>query len=624
MQTIRSNRRALAGLMGGAVIVGFAGCTAPARIVLPQSSAPSAAEISFDRLEQRYFNEMLALTPVAATALGEHRFDALLDDVSPGGFAHRAALAAQLSAQLTAIDANHLSRAHQVDLQLLRAELEKQQWEINQLQRWRWDPLLYTALTGNSVYTLMARDFAPLQARLLSVTARLSELTRLLAQVRQSLDPARVPPIHAHTAIEQNNGVLQLITQLVAPEVNALPAEQQAPLKNAIAHARAAIAQHQIWLEKKLLPAAQGEFRLGAALYDSELRYELGSSLSRAEIRELADVQLRRTRGRMYDLAAQVLRSTAATWSLPATPDPEQQQAAIAAALELAYQRQPARTEVLETVRRALTDAESFVRAHELVTVYDDPLEVIVTPEFQRGVSLAFCDTPGPLDRGQRTYLAVAPIPPDWTQAQVQSYLREYNTRSIYELTLHEAMPGHYLQLMHANRYPSPLRAVLASHPFIEGWAVYAEGVMADAGFQDNDPLMRLIHLKWDLRTIANAILDQGVHAEGMSRDEAMRLMTHDTFQQESEAAAKWVRAQLTAAQLSTYFVGWQEHRALREEVEQRWGKAFTLKRYHDALLAHGSAPVGYVRELLLDLPITPMTSITPADKLTPREQESP
>ncbi|MBV8851919.1 MAG: DUF885 family protein, partial [Sinobacteraceae bacterium] len=254
MQTSRSNRRALAGVLGGAVIVGFAGCTAPARIVSPQAPPQSAAEISLDRLEQRYFNEMLALTPVAATALGEHRFDALLDDASPEGFAHRAALAAELSAQLAAIDATQLSRAHQVDLQLLRAELEKQQWRINQLQQWRWDPLLYTALAGNSVYTLMARDFAPLQARLLSVTARLSELTRLLAQVRQSLDPARVPPIHARTAIEQNNGVLQLITQLVTPAVNTLPAEQQANLKSAIAHARAAIAQHQIWLEKKLLP----------------------------------------------------------------------------------------------------------------------------------------------------------------------------------------------------------------------------------------------------------------------------------------------------------------------------------------------------------------------------------
>jgi uncharacterized protein (DUF885 family) len=186
----------------------------------------------------------------------------------------------------------------------------------------------------------------------------------------------------------------------------------------------------------------------------------------------------------------------------------------------------------------------------------------------------------------------------------VKSYLREYNTRSIYELTIHEAMPGHYLQLMHANRYESPLRAVLASGTFIEGWAVYGERLMAEQGFLDGDPLMHLIQLKWSLRSIGNAILDQAVHVDGSSREDALRLMTHDTFQEEREAAAKWVRAQLTSAQLPTYFVGVQEHLALRDEARRKWSKSFALKRYHDAVLSFGSPPVRYVRELMFDLPI--------------------
>ena len=169
---------------------------------------------------------------------------------------------------------------------------------------------------------------------------------------------------------------------------------------------------------------------------------------------------------------------------------------------------------------------------------------------------------------------------------------------------MHEAMPGHYLQFTHANRYKSPLRAVLASGTFIEGWAVYTEQMMMEQGFMEGDPLMHLIHLKWDLRSIGNAILDQAVHVDGISREDAIHLMTHDTFQEEREAAAKWVRAQLTAAQLPTYFVGAQEHLALREEVRKKWGKTFALKRYHDTVLSYGSPPVHYVRELLLDLPI--------------------
>jgi uncharacterized protein (DUF885 family) len=222
-------------------------------------------------------------------------------------------------------------------------------------------------------------------------------------------------------------------------------------------------------------------------------------------------------------------------------------------------------------------------------------------PVFQRGVALAYCDSPGPLDNALDTFYAVSPIPDDWTAKQVDSYLREYNTRSIAELTVHEAMPGHYLQLWHSNKYPSVLRAVLSSGAFVEGWAVYGEKLMVDQGFLDNDPLYRLVHLKWDLRVIANAILDQAMHVDGMTREEAMQLMTVQTFQEEREAAGKWVRAELTSAQLPTYFVGWQEHLDLRREAEKRDGDKFDLKRYHDTVLSFGSPPVRYVRELMFD-----------------------
>jgi uncharacterized protein (DUF885 family) len=166
---------------------------------------------------------------------------------------------------------------------------------------------------------------------------------------------------------------------------------------------------------------------------------------------------------------------------------------------------------------------------------------------------------------------------------------------------MHEAMPGHYVQLAHSNEYPGTLRAVLSSGVFIEGWAIYSERMMVDEGYFDNDPLMRLINLKWYLRGIGNAIIDQAIHTEGMTRDEAMKLMMEDTFQEEREAAAKWVRAQLTSAQLSTYFVGAQEHFDLRRDVQEVWGNDFDLKRYHDTILSFGSPPVQFVRALVLD-----------------------
>jgi len=603
MLAVVSNWRAFALGVLSVVIVGFAGCT----VIQPPpdfSNPPSAADVTFEGIAKRYLAEMLPLTPVRATALGDHRYDGQLDDVSADGQARRVGLARQLLAQMDTLGLTQLSRAHQVDARLLKSELDYVIWSAEQLQEWRWNPLLYTELAGNSVYLLMARDFAPLSARLHNVGARLSELPRLLMQVRESLDPALVPRIHAETAVKQNTGVLSLIDELVVPQLGTLPEAQQTQLKADIARARTAVAQHQIWLEKKLLPAATGDFRLGATLYDAKLRFALDSPLTRQEIRARADSELKRARSEMYEISRAVLAGRSDAPPLPVMPNPTEQQAAIVAALELAYEQHPARDKVFETAQRAFEDTQRFVRAHDLVTVYDDPIQIIPMPEFQRGVALAYCDSPGPLDKGQKTFFAVSPIPNDWSEEQVNSYLREYNTRSIDNLTIHEAMPGHYLQLTHANRYNSPLRAVLASGSFIEGWAVYTEGMMVEEGFLNHDALMHLIQLKWYLRSVGNAILDQAVHVDGISREDAVRMMTHDTFQQEREAEGKWVRAQLTAAQLPTYFVGVQEHLALRADAQQAWGKEFTLKRYHDEVLAYGSPPVRYVRELMLELPI--------------------
>ena len=185
----------------------------------------------------------------------------------------------------------------------------------------------------------------------------------------------------------------------------------------------------------------------------------------------------------------------------------------------------PPRAGVVDLARETLRETTDFVRRKNFITVPDEPLEIIVMPEFQRGVAIAYCDSPGPLDKGQRTFYAVSPIPEDWTDAQVESFLREYNTRSIANLTVHEAMPGHYLQIAHSNRYPSVLRAMLGSGPFIEGWAVYTERVMHEQGFRADDPLMRLVQLKWYLRTVTNAIMDSAIHVDGMTREEAMKLM---------------------------------------------------------------------------------------------------
>jgi len=574
-----------------------------AKVPAAEPAAPSA-DTQFADLSKRWLDGFMKANPTSATQIGDHRFDAEIDDLSAEGRRASLDFSRGMLADLEKIDHTTLSRENQVDYGMLRNQLRSDVWAIETLQGWAWDPTIYSQLSGGALYTLVARDFAPWPDRLRSATARMEKLPKLFEQMRANLDPKRVPKIHAETVAKQNKGVLSLVDGLIMPHAKELPDADKQKLDAAVAALRKSVEETQTWLDKELVPNAKGDFRIGKDLYDAKLGFALNSTLGRAEIRQRAEAALNSTRKEMYEIARKVLAGKPKAPPMPDAPSDAQQQAAIQAALELAYADRPARDKVMETAEAALARTTDFVRTKNLVTMPDSPVKIIPMPEFQRGVALAYCDPPGPLDKGLDTFYAVSPIPGDWTKKQVDSFLREYNTRSINELTIHEAMPGHYLQLWHSNKHPSVLRAVLYSGSFVEGWAVYSEKVMADEGYLDNDPLFHLVHLKWDLRAISNAILDQAIHVDGMSQEDAMKMMTVKTFQEEREAAGKWVRAQLTSAQLPTYFVGWQEHLDLRKETEKRWGDKFDLKRYHDTVLSFGSPPVRYARELMLEEPI--------------------
>jgi len=566
--------------------------------------AAASADAQFTALAARFIDEYGIYSPIGATRLGDHRRDGEVDDVSAAGRERGLVWTRGLQAELAKIPREGLSRENQIDAAMLDNQLRYSVWSVEKYRDWSWDPLIYTGVAGDALYTLLARDYAPMPQRLRAVTQRLEALPRLYEQTRTNLVPARVPAINAETAVKQNPGVISLIDELIVPNLATLSGDERARLERAIAGARTAVDAQQKWLETELVPNAKGEFRIGAELFDEKLGYALMSPLSRQEIRARADKDVIATRAKMYEVARAALANRPGAPEAPATPTPAQQQAVIAAALELAYAQRPARNEVVDTAKRTLDEVTAFVRSAALVTMPSEPLKVILMPEFQRGVAVAYCDPPGPLDKGQDTFYAVSPIPDDWTDAQVDSFLREYNERSIAELSIHEAMPGHYLQLAHANQHPSVLRAMLYSGPFVEGWAVYTERAMLDSGFRANDPLMRLIQLKWYLRAVTNAVMDSAIHVDGMTREQAMKLMTETGFQEEREAAGKWVRAQLTSTQLSTYFVGYQEHADMRAAIEAQEGSKFSLRTYHDAVLSYGSPPVRFVRQSLLDLPI--------------------
>ena len=571
---------------------------------VPVAHAQSDADSACESVAAAFVNDLPALSPVNATLSGDHRQDGTLDQVDGEGRAATVRLYEKHLAALQRIEWQALSRANQVDAELLLNEVASRLWQLESLQEWAWNPLIYVDLSGSAIYGLMARDFAPLPERLVNAASRLEQMPRFLAQARAALQPQRVPKIHAETAVQQNPGLDSIIETMIVPHMGTETGEFKFRLQAAIATARNAVAEHQTWLEEELLPKAAGNFRIGAALFDTKLGFTLNSPLSRRDLRTRAENEYVAVRDQMYQIAKELYAEQYPFTSFPDDPDEAYKQVIIRTALEKAYQQLPEPDGIVTVAREYLQQATDFVQERNLVTVPDDPIEIIIMPEFQRGVTVAYLNPPGPLDEGQKSFYAVAPLPSDWTDEQINSFLREYNLLSIQDLTIHEAMPGHHLQLALSNRYPSVLRSVLWSGPFVEGWAVYAERLMIDEGYLDNDPLMRLINLKWYLRAVTNAIIDQAIHVDGMSRDAAMKLMIEGGFQEEREAAGKWVRAQLTATQLSTYFVGYQEHIDMRAAVEHAWADEFTLRRYHDQALSYGSPAVKYVRALMMNKPI--------------------
>lgn len=581
-------------------------CAAPAAVnAQPEAAMPTAsvADAAFTAVADRWLAESLRLNPVSATGSGEYRYNHLLPDITASGRAAQLQHSKTSLAALRVIDRASLSRPLQVDAAILENQLLFDIFQIERLQEHSWNPLVYTGLAGSSLYSLMARDFAPVPERLRAATLRMEQLPAFLAEVRRQIDPARTPLIYAETAARQNAGLASIIDDMILPLASALPAAERARLEKAAEAVKAAATVHGEWLQNSLVPAAKGDFRLGQALYDEKLALALNSPLSRAEIKSRAEALIERTRAEMYTISRQVLAGRAGAPPLPESPTQEQQQAAIAAALELAAQEKPPRDRLVPFARETLEQATAFVRARGLVTIPSNAdWQIIELPEFQRGVAVAYADSPGPLDPKQRAFYAVSPIPEGWTDEQVESFLSEYNTRAIHELTIHEAMPGHLLQIAHSNAYPSVLRAYLGSGAMIEGWGMYAEDIMREAGYLDRDPLYQLVHLKWRLRATMNAIIDQMIHVDGANREQIMDLLTRVAFQEEREAAGKWTRAQLSSAQLPTYFVGYSEWRDLRAEAEARPG--FSQRAFHDRALSFGSPPVRFIRQLMFDQPI--------------------
>jgi uncharacterized protein (DUF885 family) len=550
-----------------------------------------SADAEFARLVREYLDDRAERHPDIATSLGDHRFDARLPDPSAQALDDERRAHDDWAARLAAVDHGALSAEHRVDVAMMADSVARRVFELDELREHTWNPL--QANPGQAIYQLLARDFAPLPDRLASVASRLAAIPAVLAEARRRL--GRMPRVHTETAIGQFDGTIALVSNEIdaALEVVGSAPQCAAQLARVRPAALEALTEHRAWLSAQLAgPDGFADPRIGPERFARKLSLTLSAAADADAILARAQADLDRVSEEIAQLAAEMAGV--------AKPGPQ----VVRQVLDRLAEDVPDDTTILEFCRDALAAQTAFVTERRLLSVYDDPVELIAMPEIDRGVAVAYCDSPGPLEPSPLpTFIAVSPVPADWPAQRVASFYREYNRHLVHNLMVHEAMPGHYLQLQHSRRFTgsdTAIRGVLRSGAFTEGWAVYTERIMAEQQYPgEGDPrAVRMQQLKMQLRTIINAILDARIHGHGMTEAEAMALMTGRGYQEEGEAAGKWRRAQLTSAQLSTYYVGYCEISDLADDLRAA-EPGLTDQQVHDRMLAHGSPPVRLLRTLI-------------------------
>jgi uncharacterized protein (DUF885 family) len=546
-------------------------------------SSPEVQKPDFSKLTEDFVYGSLALSPTAATQSGYHehqgvRLDGKLEDFSPAGLDASRKFYEGFRDRLAAIDQQALSAEDRADYRIMQNAIDFSLQDLQQIQSYRHNPTVYVELIGNALFSEYVLDYAPIDTRFGDIIQRLSQVPVLIAQAKANL--ADAPEVWNRVAREENVGNIDLIDKTLRSKA---PANRKTDFDKAADAALVSLRSFTAYL-KDDLSKKTSDWRLGKEQYARKFADMLISGKTPEEVLSEAESALQETRKEMAKLAA------------PHT---------IREALDAIAKQHTTPDHFMEQARQDLDLATAFVREKHLVTFpARSNLKVIPTPEFMRGTYGVAGFNPAPaLEPQLGAFYWVTPIPSDWPKDRVESKLREYNRYGMMQITIHEAMPGHYVQFEVADslepKSRRALRNIFGNVPYVEGWALYTQQMMSDEAFMNNSVELRLTMYKQLLRSIANAILDIRLQTMGMTDQQALNLMINDTFQEKEEATAKLQRAQLTSCQLPSYFVGWRGWLDTRAEYKKRKGSAFVLSDFHDAALKESAVPLPALAQLL-------------------------
>lgn len=534
--------------------------------------------------------------PLFATQQGNHEYDDKLDDLSPEARkADEEILRTTLAALPKTIDYSKLSRSGQIDFEIWRHTLEFQLWLAANDNRFENDPRIYGEYISDGIFLLFTQSTLPRERNVANAAKRMAFIPKVVAAAKASLK--NPPRILTEVAIKRNLGAIAFFEKEIFAIAGETPgtSELAGPAKAAVA----VLKEFQTFLEKELLPRSTGEWRIGKEKFTKKLELELDAGLTADEVIAAAEAEADRVEREMWYVAKQLWSRVFPNKPVP-PDDAEGRRFTVRSVLAELSKDHGKPNEIVADARKTVAEIKSFIRAKNIIALPEpDTCKVVEMPAFQRGFSVAYLNPAPPLDPKADSLYAVAPPPDDWSPERVETFLREYDTAMLQILTIHEAYPGHYVQLAYANRNPSLVRKVFGSGVFAEGWAVYTEQMMLDQGYGNGDLSLRLHQLKFYLRAVINAILDHKMHCSNMTDDEAKSLLMDRGFQSEGEAVGKIQRAKQSSGQLSTYFVGRTAFYRLRQTVERKQGDSFNLAKYHEAVIGHGTLPVKYLPELM-------------------------
>ncbi|WP_078035027.1 DUF885 domain-containing protein [Massilia sp. KIM] len=592
------DKRKKAPLKAAAATAAVAAATSAAATstAAPATQAPAfRLDRRMETLSMQFLTALWRVDPEGGIYVGKFDQAASLTIPDEATRAKKLAFANEWLEKFGKLDPKQLSPRHRTDLALLVNKLEKDRWSLNTWREFEWNPSLYNV--AQPLDLILNTEYAAKPQRLRTILRRLANVPAYYQAAQASITKPTIE--HTQLAITQAPGTIAVLADLgKAAQESTLTAQEKAIFAQRIANAGTAVLGYVdflVGLEKNLQANKDARpFRIGKELYEQKFALEIQSASS-------AEQTYRKALATREELLTRMNAISDALWPtyMAGTAKPNDRFQKIGMMIDKLSARHVARENFFAEIRRQIPLLQDWVIRNDLLTLDPDkPLEVRETPMYQRGIAGASIDAPGPYRPKDKTYYNVTPMD-NLTPEQAESSLREYNEWILQILNIHEAIPGHYAQLVHANKSPSLIKSLFGNGAMVEGWAVYGERMMLESGYGGNAPEMWLMYSKWNLRSVTNTILDYSVHVLGMQQQEALDLLTRQAFQTRQEAEEKWRRVNLTSVQLTSYYSGYEQILELRERRKQQLGERFRLKEFHDQFLSYGNAPVKMIAELM-------------------------